>query len=106
MKKMFKSLVLGCCLLAATAVQANASGTTAHKPSPDATVKMLQEGNARFVANKSIHPHSDTNRLTLVFLAGQRQPGCIAVGMGRSLGYKSLVSLFKDFDHLVGPWFC
>ena len=63
MKKMCRSLVLGCCLLAATAVQANASGTTAHKPSPDATVKMLQEGNARFVANKSIHPHSDTNRL-------------------------------------------
>ncbi|MCJ7600249.1 MAG: carbonic anhydrase, partial [Desulfobulbaceae bacterium] len=62
MKKMLKTFALGCCLLAATAFQADAS-STAVKPSPDATVKMLQEGNARFVANKSIHPHSDTNRL-------------------------------------------
>jgi len=63
MKKMLKAFALGCCLLAATAFQANASGSTAHKPSPDAAIKMLQEGNARFVANKSIHPHTDTNRL-------------------------------------------
>jgi carbonic anhydrase len=62
MKKMLKTFALGCCLLAATAFQASAS-STAVKPNPDAAVKMLQEGNARFVANKSIHPHSDTNRL-------------------------------------------
>lgn len=63
MKKMFKSLALGCCLLAATAFQVSASGSTAHKPTPDEAIKMLQEGNVRFVANKSIHPHSDTQRL-------------------------------------------
>ncbi|MFH1218011.1 MAG: carbonic anhydrase [Pseudomonadota bacterium] len=63
MKKMFKSLALGCCLVAATAFQVYASGSAAQKPSPDAAIKMLQEGNARFVANKTIHPHSDTQRL-------------------------------------------
>ncbi|MBI5557935.1 MAG: carbonic anhydrase [Deltaproteobacteria bacterium] len=62
MKKMLKSFALGCCILAATAFQANAS-STAHKPSPDEVVKMLQEGNSRFVANKAMQPHSDTNRL-------------------------------------------
>lgn len=62
MKKMLNAFALGCCLLAATAFQATAS-STAVKPSPDAAIKMLQEGNARFVANKSTHPHSDTNRL-------------------------------------------
>ena len=63
MKKMLKAFALGCCLLAVTAFQANASGSTAHKPSPDAAIKMLQEGNSRFVANKPTHPHTDTNRL-------------------------------------------
>ncbi len=63
MKKMLKAFALGCCLLAATAFQANASGSTAPKPSPDAAIKILQEGNARFVANKATNPHSDTNRL-------------------------------------------
>ena len=63
MKKMLKAFALGCCLLAATAFQANASGSTVHKPSPDAAIKMLQEGNARFVAYKATNPHSDTNRL-------------------------------------------
>ncbi len=63
MKKMLKAFALGCCLVAATTLQAYASGSTAHKPSPDATIKMLQEGNARFVANKAIHPHTDTARL-------------------------------------------
>lgn len=62
MKKMLKAFALGCCLLAATALQADAS-STAVKPSPDAAIKMMQEGNARFVANKATHPHSDTNRL-------------------------------------------
>lgn len=65
MKKMMRSLVLGCCFVAAAAFQVDASGhgAAAQKPSPDAAIKMLQEGNARFVANKSIHPHSDTQRL-------------------------------------------
>lgn len=63
MKKMLKAFALGCCLVAATAFQVNASGSTAHKPSPDAAIKMLQEGNTRFVANKATHPRTDTKRL-------------------------------------------
>ncbi|MBA3007486.1 MAG: carbonic anhydrase [Proteobacteria bacterium] len=62
MKKVIRTLALGCCLLAVTAVQTYAS-SSAQKPTPDAVVKMLQEGNSRFVANKSIHPNSDTQRL-------------------------------------------
>ncbi len=62
MKKLIKSLAIGCCILAASAFQVQASSTAA-KPSPAETVKMLQEGNARFVANQSIHPHADTKRL-------------------------------------------
>lgn len=63
MKKIIKSLALGCCLLAATALQVQASESKAAKPSPDAAIQMLQDGNARFVGNKSAHPHSDTARL-------------------------------------------
>ena len=62
MKKLIKTLAIGCCIVAATAIHVQASGTAA-KPSPDATITMLKEGNARFVANKSIHPHADTQRL-------------------------------------------
>jgi carbonic anhydrase len=56
---------LGTLALAATVLMlspALASGKAA-KPSPDATLVMLKEGNARFVAGKSIHPHCDAKRL-------------------------------------------
>ncbi|MFH2059293.1 MAG: carbonic anhydrase [Pseudomonadota bacterium] len=33
------------------------------KPSPDKVIKMLQEGNDRFVSGKSEHPHMDKDRL-------------------------------------------
>jgi len=46
--------------------------SSAQKPAPAEIVKMLQEGNSRFVANKSIHPHSDTQRL---ILAGKEDQG-------------------------------
>jgi len=62
MKKMIRTLAYACCFLAVTAVQTHAS-SSAQKPAPAEVVKMLQEGNSRFVANKSIHPHSDTKRL-------------------------------------------
>lgn len=62
MKKMIKSLALGCCLLAATAVQVEAN-SKAHKPSPDAVIQMMKEGNGRFVANKATNPHVDSARL-------------------------------------------
>jgi carbonic anhydrase len=63
MKKVFKSLALGCCILAFSAFQAAASETAVQKPSPDEVIKMLKEGNERFVSGKSAHPHSDSARL-------------------------------------------
>jgi len=36
---------------------------TAEKPSPDAVLKLLKEGNERFVGGASIHPHADAARL-------------------------------------------
>ncbi len=35
----------------------------AAKPAPDAALAMLKEGNGRFAAGKSSHPHSDAKRL-------------------------------------------
>ena len=63
MKKMMRTLALTCCLLAAPLVSAQANSSSAQKPAPAEIVKMLQDGNARFVANKAINPHSDTQRL-------------------------------------------
>ncbi len=40
-----------------------ASSEGAAKPSPDEVVAMLKAGNARFVAGKSQHPHTDAKRL-------------------------------------------
>jgi carbonic anhydrase len=62
MKKMIRTWACACCFLAVTAVQSQASESV-QKPAPEAVVKMLQEGNGRFVANKPINPHSDTQRL-------------------------------------------
>lgn len=63
MNKVLKSVALGCCILAFSAFQVNASETTAHKPSPDEIIKMLQEGNQRFVSGKAAQPHCDSARL-------------------------------------------
>lgn len=62
MKKMIRTIACACCLLAASAAQSQASSSV-QKPAPAEVVKMLQEGNGRFVANKAINPHSDTQRL-------------------------------------------
>jgi len=71
MKKMFASLLLGCTLLATTVIPASAS-ETAQKPSPDAIIKMLKEGNARFVGDTESNPHCDNARL---ILAGKENQG-------------------------------
>jgi carbonic anhydrase len=63
MKRIINVLVIGCCVLALTALPAAASGKAAAKPSPDETVTMLKAGNARFVEGKSKHPHTDAARL-------------------------------------------
>ncbi len=39
------------------------SSAIAAKPAPDEVIKMLSQGNARFVAGRSLHPHTDINRL-------------------------------------------
>ena len=64
MKRIINVLVIGCCVLALTALPASASGkAAAKKPSPDETITMLKAGNARFVEGKSNHPHTDAARL-------------------------------------------
>jgi len=61
-KSILKTLVGACCVLALAAAPAMAN-STAKKPSPDEAIKMLKEGNERFVSGKSIHPHTDAARL-------------------------------------------
>jgi len=52
------------CLLVIMLTCAMAAGSVgAAKPSPDAAIAMLKEGNARFAANESKHPHTDKSRL-------------------------------------------
>ena len=65
MKKFLRAAVVTGCLLLMTAAPAlcESKAPAATKPSPDATIAMLKEGNARFVAGKSTHPHADTARL-------------------------------------------
>jgi len=64
MKRFIKKVALGCCALTLLAAPALASsGEAVHKPSPDQCITMLKEGNGRFVAGKSNHPHSDAARL-------------------------------------------
>ncbi|KAF0188694.1 MAG: carbonic [Desulfobulbaceae bacterium] len=62
MKKMIRTFALACCFLAVTGVQSQANSSV-QKPAPAEIVKMLQEGNSRFVANKSTNPNTDTKRL-------------------------------------------
>ncbi|MFZ5775981.1 MAG: carbonic anhydrase [Thermodesulfobacteriota bacterium] len=72
MKKLIRTTVLAGCLALTAAMPALASESKAAKPSPDAAIAMLKEGNARFVAGKSAHPHSDNARL---ILAGKENQG-------------------------------
>ncbi|MGD9022314.1 MAG: carbonic anhydrase [Deltaproteobacteria bacterium] len=64
MKRILSIFVIGCCVLALSALPAAASAeAAAKKPSPDEAIAMLKAGNARFVEGKSQHPHSDAARL-------------------------------------------
>ncbi|MEW6428794.1 MAG: carbonic anhydrase [Thermodesulfobacteriota bacterium] len=71
MKRMLRSLALGCCLLATTAMNVSASETAAQKPAPDAILQMMKDGNARFVANQAMNPNSDTARCNLAGKSNQ-----------------------------------
>jgi carbonic anhydrase len=62
MRKIAVLTVLTLCLLSLGMGTALASSKV-QKPTPDATIAMLKEGNQRFVAGKSNHPHADVNRL-------------------------------------------
>lgn len=65
MKKKMKLIATAISLLALTAtpVFASSPGEKAKKPSPDAAIQMLKDGNQRFVSGKSIHPRADVARL-------------------------------------------
>jgi carbonic anhydrase len=72
-KTTLKIVISACCLLALAAAPALAKkeapadtkvvAAKTAKPSPDEAIKMLKEGNARFVSGKSTHAHTDTARL-------------------------------------------
>lgn len=63
MKKMIRSAALAGCLLLVTAAPGLCSDAKVVKPTPDAAITLLKNGNARFVAGKSKHPHSNAARL-------------------------------------------
>lgn len=63
--------------IAASCFMLMAGGTAlasskAEKPSPDAVLTMLKEGNARFVSGKALNPHTDKARMAL---AGKENQG-------------------------------
>jgi len=60
-----KSLSLICCLIGVMALAATAlaAGASAAKPSPDAALQLLKQGNARFAAGQATRPHQDQARL-------------------------------------------
>ncbi|MCF6286091.1 MAG: carbonic anhydrase [Candidatus Hydrogenedentes bacterium] len=60
MKRRIKSQIASACMLA---LILTAGAQAAEKPSPSACIKLLKEGNARFVAGTSEHPHTDGKRL-------------------------------------------
>ncbi|MCW5212955.1 carbonic anhydrase [Desulfobulbus sp. TB] len=61
-RSILKTLISACCLLSLAVVPAMAS-SKAEKLSPDEALKMLKDGNARFVSGKSTHPHTGVARL-------------------------------------------
>lgn len=67
MKSVRKVLVSLCCLILAaqmTSVSC-ASEKSASKPSPDAALTMLKDGNVRFYDGKATYPHMDAARLKM-----------------------------------------
>ena len=71
MKNLKSMAIVASCLMLLTAAPVLAS-SRAHKPSPAQCLKMLQDGNARFVAGKANHSHADARRL---ILAGSKDQG-------------------------------
>ncbi|MBW2100439.1 MAG: carbonic anhydrase [Deltaproteobacteria bacterium] len=67
MNRIINTVIAVCCIFLLTSCLPAAVGNNvkkaATKPSPDEVVKMLQDGNKRFVEGKSNHPHMDSARL-------------------------------------------
>ena len=64
MKRHLIWMILSVCVLALSTMPTYSSEEgSAKKPVPEDCLKMLKEGNARFVSGKSLHPHSDTARV-------------------------------------------
>jgi carbonic anhydrase len=74
MKKQLQTFVTALVSVALVATFAFASenvGTKVEKPSPDEAIRMLQDGNARFVSGNAISPHTDAARLALAGVENQ-----------------------------------
>lgn len=67
-----KATVLAAVLSCGLYCGAKENVATTVKPSPDAAIQMLKDGNRRFVDGKAIHPHADAARLAL---AGREDQG-------------------------------
>ncbi len=64
MDRIFMWAMLSICILGLAAAPTYSSEkSSSKKPSPEECLKMLKEGNARFVAGKPLHPHSDAARV-------------------------------------------
>jgi carbonic anhydrase len=64
MNRALMLVILSVCVLASPTMPTYSSEKgSAKKPAPEDCLKMLKEGNARFVAGKSLRPHSDTARV-------------------------------------------
>ena len=66
MKKTQRIMVMSICILvffAAFLFVSACKKQSPSKPDPDAVIKMLKEGNARFVSGKAIHPNVSVKRL-------------------------------------------
>lgn len=60
MQKVTRIFLLSLILLCTTTINTHASSTV----SPDEAIKLLKDGNSRFVKGESIHPHTDHLRLS------------------------------------------
>ncbi len=73
MNRMIKLALTACCIVAVlTLFVVFHSREVAHKPGPDMALKMLKDGNQRFVKEKTIHPNIGSERLKLAGKSEQK----------------------------------
>jgi len=72
MIKRIKTMAIAAsCLLLMTGGPTLANSAKAEKPSPDAIIAMMKEGNARYIAGKAENPKCDSSRMALAGKADQ-----------------------------------